>query len=291
MRTFFVAIGVFVLALILSALFLRFESRKAKETKAVETNARPEPVPKEVYDLETQMELKRMPLRREKGTALLDFTISIPRRCPIGDADAIKLDLDASPEKRILISVEPLDPADTSFKPQVEVVGPELLQTGRSVLFKVPLRERSIAMGVFVCKDSQKKGRCLGKPFEDLNAIFSEYSKAGGVLKNPPPDRTYFFQFLSIQKGESLVAFAPNIVKDDALRSVTKYLDATGTAGNGTVHRQQGELIKDLTLATRSLPVAFGSSLRVDLPLHDLNRCRPDLLRPDIGIPPTPKKK
>ena len=143
--------------------------------------------------------------------------------CGWGDLDIINFELDASKEKGLLVTLEAVDGSGSAQTKSI--LGVDLTK-GFVASFNRPSPG---LYGIFVCKDSAKKGRCAGKSVAQPHALLEQYLHTGPSEAQPvapkdaktgkntanasaptlvgePGDKIYYFAPLVVDKAGVTVA-------------------------------------------------------------------------------------
>lgn len=215
---------------------------------------------------ERQLELERLVLPKEGADSVLNIELKILPSCFPGDADAISMDLNASPNHQLLGTLEGMSVGTLSFSWNVPK---ELFSTGIARnKFKIRATKEPIQLGFYLCT-SKGGGSCQGKKARDLNEIFTEH-----LTKKPnagQEERMIFYQyFLLDEQGLRVFSGVPR--GKSHFDKLKKYAAERGFQGqnvNEGIDKAQ-EAIETLM----SLPVKFEkNNLILSLPKFDAVAC------------------
>jgi hypothetical protein len=208
----------------------------------------------------------------EDGT--LRISLEARKWCSLGDLDVIALDGKSSENPKFLLSVEPLNPEDASFKPMVRQISATDFSRGFHTTFKLPHLNKAMQVGLFLCKDSGGQGRCNtdAKEAIDLNrAIYSDSESMKKDKKFRSPDRIYYFQYLYLEGQGTLHSFQNPEVPDITFDAVSGHLKTvTDNQKEAETLQQALGRAKRFQQVLRSMPLEQGSGYaRVVLPMMD----------------------
>lgn len=218
---------------------------------------------------ERQLDLKRMPLEMRNGEALLKVKLALKPVCFPGDADAIDLELDASPNHRLLVTIEPL----SETKDNLSWTLPDnFLKKGLAEHeFKIRVSDKPLQYGFFLCTAESNDSRCGDKPVEDVNVIFREHIR-GDKHAGKTPRNIFFQYFLADTRG--LSAFSGTDKRQPPFEKLKNYLKERHE-GNTHLDREV-DLAKKHTKALKSFPFRFeGNTLQIELPQYQASACAP----------------
>lgn len=133
----------------------------------------------------------------------LDVEVGIERECRFGDLDIILADLQMSGPKgkNMLLSVEPIVSTGSKFKPLSVSLSAEDIEFGYKKTFELTLSGQKEHLGVFLCRDREKTGRCNKKAIFDYGKIEESLQKQGSQ-KVRNSDKIYFFQYLVVENKQ-----------------------------------------------------------------------------------------
>lgn len=275
-------------AIVLVSVFLIFKSRKTSVTPEVEVvsqenqqirivspeeqKATPQQVARYQQLVkwekeERRLDLKRMPLKIANGEAVLNVEIVTKGTCFPGDANAIEMDLKASPNHRLLVTVEELSgKADTlSWK-----IPENFLKEGSAKHeFKLKVSEEPAQYGFFLCTASSADSRCGDKPVKDINEIFTEHIRkdenAGKETRN------IFFQYFMVDT-RGISAFSGTPKNDQKFEGLKKY--AQERKMKNKAFDKEIDVAKKNMKTLLSYPFQFdGKKLTVELPQYNVAAC------------------
>jgi hypothetical protein len=166
-------------------------------------------LPQEFYS-EKAPALPKFDLKSGKGEGIrLSIRLDPKAGCFLGALDELDMDLDLSQKKNIILSLENIIPGDKSFKPLTKSVTFDQLSQGVSLEFSLPKIDDFAHLGLFICRDSSERHRCVGKQALGPSEAIVENIRADKKIAHSPSDRIYFFQYLLIEKGGSLYLPTP----------------------------------------------------------------------------------
>jgi hypothetical protein len=166
----------------------------------------------------------------------LTVNLSVEKHCNGGAFEAMRQESQRSRSSRLLLTVESLDREDREFRPQVvELPPPAEMAKGYAHTFKVDGKGSRRQIGVFVCKDDEGQGRCLGKATksgDDLRFLHMQALQQAGKGGGKTPDLIYAFQYL-VLGGNALEALPASLASPasfDALGGYAGRLEGGGAA-------------------------------------------------------------
>ena len=137
--------------------------------------------------------------------------------CVWGDYDAIRMELNKSSKKKLLVSLEPLigvtgDKGEAKGIQTREISGVDFAK-GFLTKFDAPAGDKPSVMALYICKDSAGDGKCSGKPSTPLDTVLRQHLHTTGkntkpdklnepTLKGEPVDRIYYFAPVFYNKGK-----------------------------------------------------------------------------------------
>ncbi len=218
-----------------------------------------------------------------KGRVDLIVKIEVPTQCEMGDVDIMRYDqyFDKNPVRRLILSLEAVSPEDADFKPIVLELPKLELLNGLKTTMNVPLGEKPRQLGLFVCKDSAREGKCLGKRSIPLAKMYKFYSKKVSTTDRDNfarNDKIFYFQYLlaTNSKIEILGADpqgASQSAKDEHYANLSKLVLSTGQSEESLKKTIQS--VRNMTERANSQPVEMdGNKVRVKLPIHDRRACK-----------------
>ena len=201
------------------------------------------------------------------------FTISSDGRCMVGDLDIIGKELEHSPESKLLLTVEPLQPTDDGPYVSKEITIARIAGGVRIPLL-LSRGEGLRHMALYVCKDSTGEGRCRDKSVVDLNKVYQTYYPLNGgkpVGENyRATDKIYFFQYLLLD-GDSLVAFDTEATVKESKQLEGYLVERTRKSSEA---KEVVSRVSQMNDTINSVPVTFtGSYIHLDLPRLDQSIC------------------
>ena len=227
------------------------------------------------------LDLTRVPLEQNA----LKIILTSSRQCSWGDLDLIALELREHQQKnihaRFLVSVEALDGSMATAKEfDVSKFVRGEVATLPSVLLPLSSGAKGVPVGIFVCKDSQGRGRCLGAKIEDFNEVFSRHvveMKDGASVSGVAPDRleptvagddvVYFFQ-PAILMPEGLMVVGYDFT-DASLKVFERHLKTSYGAAQSSVDT----IRNGITKVRSGIVMVPSSGITIDLPASDQSKC------------------
>lgn len=193
--------------------------------------------------------------------------------CAAGDFDAIKAELEKRPQTRVLLTVEPPSAGEAIPAPIVRTMSLQELTNGGDFRFALPPSARRASLGIFLCSDGDKIGRCAGKVNVDINKIFTAtLQKDWGVA--PIADKIYFFQYLLLRDG-TLETLTRVNVTPFTFRKIAAYASARlgGSLPEATQTGIQESAQLTRTLKSMPLEETKGADVVLPLPRYDKSVC------------------
>ena len=194
--------------------------------------------------------------------------------CAWGDLDIINFELEASKAKGLLVTLEPVDGSGAAQSKSI--LGLDLTK-GFVASFTKPAAG---LYGIFVCKDSGKKGRCSGKPVAEPHALLNQYLHTGPSAvataakgpegKDQPP--LAIPPTLAGEPSDKIYYFAPIVVDKDGVTFV-----ATSTAPNE--YAELGKKLGKSGDAALTKAQSIGTTLHSVQPEYDGTRLVANLPR------------
>lgn len=216
---------------------------------------------------ERNLDLKRMPLSISNGEATLKVEVTTKGVCFPGDTNAIEMDLRASPDHRVLMSLEELSEKGFVLSWQLPE---DFLQKGKaSHEFKLKVSDEPKQYGLFLCTARQGDNRCGEKPVRDINEIFTEHvrkdTNAGKETRN------IFFQYLLVD-NRGITAFSDFGIEGHKFEGLKKYVKDRKIQNNN--FENEIDLAKKNMNTLLSLPFSFdGKTMKLELPKYNLADC------------------
>ncbi len=206
----------------------------------------------------------------------LDVAIEIERECRFGDFDIMLADLNMSGPmgNDLLLSVEPIVPTKSEFKPVYVKLSVPDIEFGYKKTFALSLPKQREHLGVFLCRDRDKKGKCNSKEIFDYGQI-EESLQNEGSLKIRKADKIYFFQYLYAENDE-LHFLTDNV---ESLKEAFAAVDRiTSTVANASLREEIKKKAKKLFDALGSYvvtkkPEKNKLTLQVMLAKMDKTKC------------------
>lgn len=224
-----------------------------------------------------------------QGRALHVRITSSPR-CMVGDMDIISEELRGSEKHRLLFSVEPLLKS-SSFPPQVRQLTEGQFERGTTQSFALPVSDKPIHIGIFVCKDDEEEGRCRKKPIQSLDDLYLKAQmKQPGSSEPvvPSSDKTYFFEYAILER-DTLHLVETELSVDNYFRLI-EFLKPLVN-----IQEEALALVREVrryNKAIKSVAAGVSSSyVVIDLPHLEPGVCQSRGPQPLFPVPPQPGKK
>jgi len=216
---------------------------------------------------ERRLDLKRMPLKVVNGEAILQVEVVTKGTCFPGDANAIEMDLNASPNHGLLVTVEELSGKQKNLSWQVPK---DFLKEGIAKHeFKLKVSEEPTQYGFFLCTAGSGDSRCGDKPVKDINEIFTEHIRkdenAGKETRN------IFFQYFFVDE-RGISSFSSYAKNDAKFEDLKKY--AKGRKITNENYEKEIDVAKKNMKTLMSYPFSFdGKKIKVELPQYNVAAC------------------
>jgi len=217
--------------------------------------------------IEERIGLQRIPIISVAGKAKLNVEVTTTPSCSYGDRDAIDMDLKASPQNKLIATLESLS---GSLPPIVwdlssALKGAELARKS----FDLPAVDPPAHYGFFICTAPSIAEKCSDKRVMNINTIFTEHKRrdpnAGKIL------RTFFYQYF-ILDSKGLMAFKANAEGVDNFSILKDYLSARGLSSKNLA--KEVENVDSNTNTLLSMPLKFdGQNLKIELPKFNESQC------------------
>jgi len=215
---------------------------------------------------ERQLEFQNFLLPKEGSDSVLNIELKILPSCFPGDADAIGMDLKASPTFKLLGTLEGMSRGTLSESWEVPK---DLFSKGSATTrFKLKARKEPLQLGFYVCT-SKDGTSCQGKKVRDINDIFTEHltkkSRAG------QEERMIYYQYFLLDE-RGLRAFQGNPKGKAHFENLKKY--AAERQFQGKDVNEGIDKAKEALETLISMPVKFEKeTLIVSLPKYDAVEC------------------
>lgn len=235
-----------------------------------------------VRAVEEKAGLKRIPFSGRR----VKIAVTPKGWCNYGDLDAIALDANRASPAPLLLTLEPL-PGSLGVSQSKEVTLADL-EKGFTHDFVVESGSGH-QLGLYLCLDQGRTGRCGGKRIQPINEIFADYAVAPERLRGTrPPDRVYYFQFLHFGRGDLITPSKPVFteVENNELQ-IWAAMSAPSVDKIAENHRglaaAQGNIAQLQSMALQS---GSGSAdLAMVLPHFDKSRCNDTVGEDPRGTP------
>ena len=239
-------------------------------TAIIDTGEAPKPVNVDAFP---ELKIRSKQLQGNPKDTAFYFTISSDARCMVGDLDIIGKELEHSPESKLLLTIEPLQPTDDGPYVSKEITIAKIAGGVRIPLL-LPRSDGLRHMALYVCKDSTGEGRCRDKSVGDLNKVYQAYYPLNGGKpvsdSYRATDKIYFFQYLLLD-GDSLVAFDTEATVKESEKLESYLVERTRKTSEA---REVVGRVSKMNDTINSVPVAFtGSYIHLDLPRLDQSIC------------------
>ncbi len=219
---------------------------------------------------------KKQKLKVEGGFAVLPLLLQTKALgCGKGDLDALKGDLKASADRKLIFTVERPLAGDTTYGPVVLDVDTKL-KHGTKLKLLLPLPKSAIQLGLFLCTDSSGTRRCNDKRTDDINTILGNQAEAEQRKEEYlPPERNYFFQYVMLEPDGSISVFANSPVAKQAFEDLEALTPTLFPASVDEEKKQLGRA-KELQTTFSSLALMYDAqgTAAITLPGSDNKDCR-----------------
>ncbi len=231
------------------------------------------PRPQPNTDAFPELKIRSKTLQGNPKETAFYFTISSDARCMVGDLDIIGKELEHSPDAKLLMTIEPLQPNDDGPYISKEITIAKIAGGVRIPLL-LPRADGLRHMALYVCKDSTGDGRCRDKAVGDLNKVYQAYYPLNGgkpvADSYRATDKIYFFQYLLLD-GDSVVAFDTEATVKESKKLEDYLVERTRKTSEA---RDVVARVSKMNDTINSVPVAFtGSYIHLDLPRLDQSVC------------------
>ena len=141
----------------------------------------------------------------------------------------------------------------------------------RPVDIKIPRSSEPTLLGVFICKDTKKEGRCAGKKVVDINMVYKEHSPDRNRSHSwRPDDKIYFFQPLIVQEDQVWSLSWPDIGQNgENLDAGIKYVVKNQGISPELVNRA---IVLDQTIKSEIFKGSC-SNYQISLPHYSKKKC------------------
>lgn len=221
--------------------------------------------------------MKTTSLMRGPNGPVVHFKATSSNVCWMADYDMIQLELGASENAKLYVSVESLTPNDvTSFQPIVSQISLDALLQGSEVALSLPGVGEQAHLGFFFCKDSNNEGHCNGKDVVSYDQLHETYFENPLRPKRATPgyrasDKIYYFAYIYIH-GDALEVLDSQMAAPgyDRLRSYLLSNGGDANAAESVVNR-----VHFLNDVLKSASVELHDThITLDLPHHDTEKCK-----------------
>ena len=115
-------------------------------------------------------------LEQSGGGLRMKVRVSAPSNgCTWGDLDAIQLEMKSTKTPRLLVSVEALGTGGGTIAPVTTDISSFDLEKGFVTTFVLPKFSKPANLVFYLCKDSDRKGKCAGKPAVRPQTVLQSY--------------------------------------------------------------------------------------------------------------------
>jgi len=216
---------------------------------------------------EREISLKRTPVEIQNGEAILHVQLVSKSACFPGDANAIEMELKASPGHKLMVTLEKMGEGASSAT--WDVPSDFLEREEAHSILTLPVEKRPAQYGFYLCTAKREDTSCKGKRVQDLNLVFSEHvRKMPGAGKEP---RTIFFQYFLLD-DRGLAAFSQAKNNDQQFQNLKLY--AKERSVDAIDLNREIDSVKENMATLASLPFVFdGKSITIELPKYDVKSC------------------
>ncbi len=271
--------GAFALALAAGVLYVRANSLSHKSAFTAVLN--PTPVPNVIGfrrnsdpQFHDVLPWNRYETKKRGESSSMRFATEKRYSCNSGDYDAIAGSLKHSEEKNLLLSLESLSVED-GFKPiTMKVSEADFLKGFRGKL-EIPANVGPRQLALFLCKDSEKIGRCAVKPIADVNQILREVLTANAEpMPAQSPDRIYYFQYVYVDKSGAFHLFRHSPIAKQAIEILSEKLGKEFPKEQVELERMSLAKADLFSRTLASVPLAHKSDgFQIVLPARDNSHC------------------
>lgn len=164
----------------------------------------------DLHSLAVEAGLGRLELVNKKGENMLPLQLKTQKVCSFGDFDALYLDASYSEYPLTLLTLEDLSAGKSKLYDSVILSNPKqdflkrvTSEKGYSYELKLGKIAKPTVLGIYLCLDSKKEGRCHNKSYEDINDVIKRYDVKEKIAASyRSTDKIYFFSFFVINEGE-----------------------------------------------------------------------------------------
>ena len=226
------------------------------------------------YGTNLSNNIRNIKAKFDSNGTRIPLKLNSTRRCQIGDLDIIQKDLINLKSKNsgnLILSLEPISEDDNSFSPVFRSININEFVLGFEMFMQIKLYHAPANVGVFICNDISKSGRCRSK--EKVN--ISEFGKKfipGSIesKKEFPEEKIYYFAHLIVDTDgiQFPVSELPNsdldLMKSTLLSNINFAVSLENTFQ---------ELTK-ISSTTRSMPLKLSNgAIVIDMPRLDRTTC------------------
>lgn len=208
----------------------------------------------------------------------LQVHLRIQKRCMFGDFDALKLDMQYSPNSKVKLALVSADGSReytqevfTSFNSAGRTTDlpkaiATLFEAGERVAVTLPNKIKEGVYALVLCKVSQGKEGCSQTPVVDLNRVLDGYKQSLGEHE-VPEDHVYFYQPLVVKEGK-IKAFRKAVSPE-----TLQYARGGVTQTNEIVDENVELVLRKAAVAMSSPVELFSGEIVVNLPMYSKAKC------------------
>lgn len=263
----------FLLGLVIFG-YREWSVRSADRLRAASRGETENRLPAMDNELYKSLSWNRYALKREGNTVPLRFFLEKTLSCDPGDYEAITESLKQSAEKSLLLSLESISVEDT-FEPVTMQINESEFVHGFSRTVDVPATLGPRQLGLFLCKDSEKVGRCAHKPVVGINELLRENLKQGREGRGAEaPDRIYYFQYVYVDADGAFHLFRQSPIDTAELDTFAGRFPKIFSAQKVETERMNLAKVGLFSRTLASAPLTLKTDgFAVTLPGRDKTRC------------------
>lgn len=169
-------------------------------------------------------EIEAIKLDSENGETKIPLKFMAQKKwCEGGDLDTFDYLISDKKKNEVLITIETLTSTQRGDRFKTSI---ENLYKGFDKTFKLALRNNPESLGLFICRDSEGKGKCRGKeviPHYELSRLLAS-PKTKALTKTK--DYILYFQNFIVKDGK-LIAFNNEDVSKEGTAGLRSHLEDT----------------------------------------------------------------
>lgn len=193
-------------------------------------------------------------------TIPLNFTAE-KQWCRGGDLDTVKFMTQDMMKDDFLISIESLTGKTRGDRIRVSA---NTLYSGVARDFKIPLKNNPESLGLFICKDAEKKNTCRGKELKSHGELSNLFASSKTKDAAAAKDFQIYFQNFVVKDGELLTYDNSNITQEHTGKlkgQLSKEYNLSGKDFNAAL---------EINKVLRSVPAKIeGKTIMLSLPYND----------------------